>query len=320
MHGSLSARLERALRLGEPALSPLADAAPDDERDALQAMMAIHDLHMGSIDRLGDTVRWQHHPAVAALKGRLEAGFLADLPVDTVREDEIADPAATVAAMRRTGRDGVLPEVYDWIATEASWDEIVRFLAVEGGPDAGFDDLVAICQVGLAGEPKLELARNYWDEMGRGRLEGIHTEMHHRLCRAVELPAIPRDEQPLSGLRRNALGNVLATNRWLQPELVGALGLLELQAGPRCRKVVAGLERHGASHDALEFYQEHAEVDPHHGKGWVDNVVAPLAEDREWARRMLQGARWRSTVNAAFFADMAERFVRKGELVASSAA
>jgi hypothetical protein len=93
----------------------------------------------------------------------------------------------------------------------------------------------------------------------------------------------------------------LATNRWLQPELLGALGLIELQAGPRCRKVVAGLRRIGAPSAALPFYEEHARVDPRHGRAWLDRAVAPVvAECPELGWRIVRGARWRSTVNARF--------------------
>ena len=42
------------------------------------------------------------------------------------------------------------------------------FLTQEAAGEAGFDDLVAMTQVKLPARAKLELARNYWDEMGRG--------------------------------------------------------------------------------------------------------------------------------------------------------
>ena len=47
------------------------------------------------------------------------------------------------------------------VVREASLDELVEFISLEGGPDADFDDLVAICQVGLRGLPKLTLGANW---------------------------------------------------------------------------------------------------------------------------------------------------------------
>lgn len=308
---TLSRRLQQALLAGPDALDALISddrpPMPVDRRDALLALLAIHDLHLAPIDKLGRRARWQHHPAIAALKTSLESALLVELSaLDTETHADLPDDA--VAAMRALAATDLVPPIYDWVAAAASYDELIAFLTLEGGPDGGFDDLVAACQIGLSGEPKLELAQNYWDEMGNGTLGGVHTELHDQLVDALGLKAIPREQQPTEALERAALGSLLATNRHLQPEMVGALGLVELQAGPRCRRVVKGLERVGAPEGAFPFYREHAVADPRHGKDWVDKVVAPLADDPGWAVRIVQGARWRSIVNRRFFAGMAARF------------
>ena len=316
---TLADRITAAFRAGEDAVGALTGAQPRDGRDRLRTLQVIHDLHVGSLDRVGDAVRFQHHPAVAELKGRLEAEVLAEL---AGMVDPTPDDVDAVAELRAIARQDQVPEVYRWLADDASWDELVEFLALEGGPDAGFDDLVAACQIGLRGEPKLELARNYWDEMGRGTLAEVHTELHHRLAVAIGMPTVPTSDVPLSGLLRTTLGGILATNRLLQPEMVGALGLLELQAGPRCRQVVKALERLDAPADAFPFYTEHRDVDPHHGKAWLDNAVVHLADDPRWAVGMVRGARWRAATNSGFFADMAARFARPaaGEALTAASA
>ena len=306
----LTRTLDRCLTDGR-GFELLAERSPRDEADALRALLAIHDLSVAPVDALEGRERWQHHPAVTELRWRLERGLLGSLE----RRDRATRwhlPADAPGAMRAVARIDQVPDVYRWLATVASRDELIQFLALEGGPDGGFDDLVAACQIGLDGPAKLELARNYWDEMGQGSLDRVHTELHRTLVRALGVPAVPREEQPVEALERAALGSLLATNRSLQPELVGALGLLELQAGPRCRKVVEGLQRIGAGDDALAFYDEHATVDPHHGKAWVDEVVTPLSSSSRWAEGIVRGARWRSLVNGAFFAAMARRFVGAG--------
>ncbi|MCA8887010.1 MAG: iron-containing redox enzyme family protein, partial [Hyphomonadaceae bacterium] len=48
------------------------------------------------------------------------------------------------------------------------------FVEQEAAGEAGFDDLVAMSQVKMPAPAKLELARNYWDEMGRGNAKGMH--------------------------------------------------------------------------------------------------------------------------------------------------
>jgi hypothetical protein len=303
----LFTRLTTSLDDGGRGLDQVGASEPVDWRDLLLSLSVIHELHSAPLDKIDGRERFQHHPAVAGLKWRLEEELVAELER---RDDgttwELPEPAG--AAMRAIGARGLVPEVYDWLATDAGAAEIVEFLSIEGGPDGGFDDLVAACQIGLDGEPKLELARNYWDEMGNGSLARVHTELHRKLSRALDLRCPPRERQPVEALERSVLGGLLATNRWLQPELLGALGLLELQAGPRCRRVVAALERIGAGEDALDFYVEHATVDPRHGKGWVDNAVVPLQDDHRWSRGILRGARWRSIVNAGFFEAMSDWF------------
>lgn len=306
----LFTQLGTALADGGRGLEALAGADPVDWRDLLLTLSAIHDLHTAPLGELGGRERFQHHPAVADVKWRLEQTLVAEL----VRRDETAGwhlPEQPSAAMRAIAVRGLVPDIYQWLADDAGRQEIVEFLSLEGGPDGGFDDLVAACQIGLDGTAKLELAQNYWDEMGNGSLARVHTELHRKLSRALGLSCPPRDRQPVEALERSVLTGLLATNRSLQPEMLGALGLLELQAGPRCRRVVAALGRIGAGEDALDFYVEHAHVDPRHGKDWVDKAVAPFDDDPRWGGGIARGARWRSIVNAGFFDAMADSFLHE---------
>jgi hypothetical protein len=302
----LASRLDRAWATGSAALDDLMDAEPVDARDGALTLAAIHDLFVAPIDTVRATVAYQHHPAVVALKGRLESALL-DRVADLASDDAALGGVSAVESIRALAAQDLVPPVYQWVAASASWAGLRAFLAMEGGPDGGFDDLVALGQIGLGGEPKLEMARNYWDEMGRGSLPAIHTELQHRMAVAVRLGSTPRALLPLVALDRSLLCTVFATNRRLQPELVGALGLIELQAGPRCRQVVRGLKRLRAGEDALAFYQEHADADPRHGKAWLDHVVRPLSTDPWWASGMVRGAMFRSAVNAAFFDLVADR-------------
>ncbi len=295
----LANRLDAALGAGD--LTAVADAHPADRRDRFLTLGLVYDLHRAPLHEVGARARWQHHPAVAAVKHRLEAAWLDELeavPLPAVDPPGTAEELSAMAARDRS------PAIYRWIATEAPWDATLRFLALEGGPDDIFDDLVATCQVGLPlGPAKMELAGNYWDEMGNGDLPAVHNVLYQRFVDAVDLPRIPAVEQPVEALERSALLGLLATNRYLQPELVGALGLIELEAGPHCRYVEQGLRRLGAPEGAHEFYSMHAEVDPLHGRGWLDNAVTPLTEQfPEWGGRILRGAVWKSRANQGLFA------------------
>lgn len=268
------------------------------------------------MQRLGDRARLQGDPHVAAVKTRLEHVWVQELTASTagaVREvgpprtpEQVADALRDIAVRDR------LPAPYHWLAKEASWEELRGFLALEGGPDGGFDDLVALCQVGLSGSAKGELAQNYWDEMGNGDAAQVHTLLHQQLAAALELPLVAAEDQPDEALERSALNGLLATNRWLQPEMIGALGMTELQAGPRCRMVLRAFERLGGVPDeAIPFYAVHAEVDPVHGRDWVEKAVMPLvAEQPEWGPRIIRGAAWRNLTNLRFFEAAHRRLVQ----------
>jgi hypothetical protein len=291
--------------------SPATDTTTIPYPELLVTLLDVYALHLAPLEQLQGAERWQHDPRVARVKGQLEAAFRAHLGHHDGWSD---DPVAT---MRRIARDDLVPPVYDWLADTATRDELLEFLALEGGPDADFDDLVAVCQVGLAGQPKLTLAANYWDEMGRGDPNAVHTQLHRDMATALALPSLPIEDMPVEALERKALGGFLATNRALQPEMIGGLGLLECQAGPRCRRVVSALRRLGVPSGALPFYEEHARVDPRHGKDWIEGAVVPLVERwPAWGPRIVQGARWRARVNRRFFAAMSARFGASAERAA----
>jgi hypothetical protein len=308
--------LRAALR-GDGGAAAALETVPTDtgRRDRFLSLLAVYDLHAAPLDSLGTEVRFQGHPSIAALKHCLETDWLAELELAWLEAGHLSEAVDTdrvVRAMRAVAARDRLPVAYRWLAQEATWDDVVHFLALEGGPDGGFDDLVAVCQVGLSGSAKLELAKNYWDEMGNGDPTAVHTTLHERLVEAVDLPRIPREQQPVEALERAALSGLLATNRWLQPEMLGALGLLELQAGPRCRLVLQAFDRLGAPADAYPFYVEHADVDPVHGRDWMDKAVVPTVTQRpDWGPRIVKGAWWRSVVNLAFFDAVHQDLVRE---------
>src|SRR3546814_9740977 len=94
---------------------------------------------------------------------------------------------------------------------------------------AGFDDLVAYTQIKLPSRPKLELARNYWDEMGRGNAKGMHGPMLGDL--AATLAVEPRIEHTVweSLALANAM-TAMATCRRYVWQSIGALGVIEMTA------------------------------------------------------------------------------------------
>src|SRR4028119_1186539 len=120
------------------------------------------------------------------------------------------------------------------------------FLEQEAAGEAGFDDLVAYTQVKLPTGPKLELARNYWDEMGRGNPKGMHGPMLQVLIETLGLtPSI--DTTVWESLALANAMTAMATTRRYAWHSVGALGVIELTAPGRSAATAAGLRRLGFS-------------------------------------------------------------------------
>lgn len=180
--------------------------------------------------------------------------------------------------------------LFPWLAEHATRSELTWFFEQEAAGEAGFDDLVAYTQVKLPESAKLELARNYWDEMGRGNPAGMHGPMLARLSET--LGANPRIDStvPESLALANAM-TAMATNRYYAWHSIGALGVIELTAPGRSAMVARGLRRLGLSDKERRYFDLHAVLDVKHSEDWNREVLRPLvAEDPRRAGAMAEGA------------------------------
>ncbi len=180
--------------------------------------------------------------------------------------------------------------LFAWLARDASLDEMRWFLTQEAAGEAGFDDLVALAQVKLPTEAKLELARNYWDEMGRGNVKGMHGPMLEAAVRALDLrPCIDQTVAPSLALA-NTL-TALATTRRYAWHAVGALGVVELTAPTRVSLVAEGLKRLDQAPVVRKYFELHAALDIKHADDWIANCLRPLVADQpKVARFLAEGA------------------------------
>ena len=202
-------------------------------------------------------------------------------------------------SLKATG-PGQNDPLFPWLEKEASSSQMRWFLTQEVGGEAGFEDLVALTQVKLPVQPKLELARNYWDEMGQGHASGMHGPMLEQLAKALELE--PGAETVWESL---ALGNLmvaLASNRRYTYQSIGALGIIEQTALGRAEKVNAGLKRLGVGGEARRYFALHATLDVKHSIAWNREVLRPLvAADPTCAPLIAEGALMRLRAGARCF-------------------
>jgi hypothetical protein len=180
--------------------------------------------------------------------------------------------------------------LFPWLAEEATLEELQWFLTQEAAGEAGFDDLVALTQVKLPIPAKLELARNYWDEMGRGSEGGMHGPMLERTCAGLGLePTI--DGTAWESLALANTMTAFATTRRYAYHSVGALGVVELTAPTRVAMVAAGLKRLGCEPKVRKYFDLHAILDVKHSEDWNREALRPLVEeDPARARALAEGA------------------------------
>jgi len=202
------------------------------------------------------------------------------------------DPDGFVAWFEalRDGGPGQWDPLFDWLATSADLEQMKWFLTQEAAGEAGFDDLVAMTQVKLPPRPKLELARNYWDEMGRGHESGMHGPMLERTVTGLELAPTIEGTCWQSLCLANTM-TALATTRRYAYQSVGALGVVELTSPTRVGSVAAGLKRLGRPADERKYFMLHAQLDVEHSRAWNAEALAPLvSESPGCARYIAEGA------------------------------
>ena len=225
---------------------------------------------------------------------RLEGAFLEESRAHVIDEAAAAptDPDGFMAwfeGLMETG-PGQGDPLFPWLRDEATIDQFRWFFEQEAAGEAGFDDLVAMTQVKLPVRPKLELARNYWDEMGHGTEVGMHGPMLDALVETLRVdPSIERTVWESLCLA-NAMTAMASTRRYAWHSL-GALGVIELTAPGRSAMVADGLKRLGFSGKERRYFSVHAVPDVKHSAAWNKEAIRPaVEEDPKRATAIAQGA------------------------------
>ncbi|WP_240345010.1 iron-containing redox enzyme family protein [Novosphingobium sp. THN1] len=236
----------------------------------------------------------------------LETSFLEELRaevVDRAREapTDVDGFVEWFEGLKQTG-PGQGDPLFPWLADSANEVQLRWFFEQEAAGEAGFDDLVAYTQVKLPVSAKLELARNYWDEMGRGNVRGMHGPMLNDLARTMGVePTIDNTVWESLALANAMTG--MATNRGFAWHSVGALGVIELTAPGRSAMVAKGLRRIGLSDRERRYFDLHAVLDVKHSEDWNREALRPLVEeDPRRATAMAEGALMRLMCGERCFA------------------
>ena len=236
---------------------------------------------------------------------RLEGAFIEELRAEIAGEAAAAPTdvdgfIAWFEDLKRHG-PGQGDPLFPWLAETADRDQLRWFFEQEAAGEAGFDDLVAYTQVKLPVRAKLELARNYWDEMGRGQIRGMHGPMLDALVETLAVQPVIENTVWESLALANAMTG-MAVNRRYAWHSIGALGVIELTAPGRSAMVAKGLRRIGLSDRERRYFDLHAVLDIKHSEAWNEEALRPLvAEDPARATAIAEGALMRLACGARCF-------------------
>lgn len=276
-----------------------------DARRRINAFETLHDhyqTYLGDPGDILDLPELNRDPTIRAI----EEAWISweDRQVDP---DEIPSPASFGDWFLAVADAHVQREFCEYLSWEATAPQIALFILAEELVDSRFDDLVAMVQVGVQGQAKLTIAENFWDEMGHGQLEGMHTRMF------AESVAHMRGVLGNAGLSLpDLLGTEVYENacllllygihrRYLLRGL-GAMGVLEQSASPRFAAMVDGCLRVGMPEQVVEYQRLHIDVDASHGEEWLEHVLVPMAErSQRHTREIALGVLTRVRVATAYY-------------------
>jgi hypothetical protein len=187
--------------------------------------------------------------------------------------------------------------LFQWLAVHATRSDMSWVLAQELSGDDNLEDVLALTQVHRTWRAKLEMARNYWDEMGRGSADTTSASLLEDLKHDLHMDAT---EPPVwETLARSNLMLGLATNRRYGFQALGALGLLELNAGASGALLNAGLKRLGYSPAACAYFAMRETWSSVRAHSWNEGVLLPyVAQDARTAAAIAEGALMRLVADA----------------------
>jgi hypothetical protein len=169
------------------------------------------------------------------------------------------------ADLRESG-PGQHDPLFPWLATHAKHEEVRWLIHEELAGDVGFEDLLALSQIKLPRQAKLELARKYWDEVGDE--SGVFGPELSRISDAMELE---ESDTPIVW-EVMAVANLmvgLAINRRYAYHSLGALAAIELTYPSRALFIQRALKRLG-----VQLKARHCEA-----TSWNAEVMQPLVSE-----------------------------------------
>jgi pyrroloquinoline quinone (PQQ) biosynthesis protein C len=188
------------------------------------------------------------------------------------------------------------------LSNEADIEGLRTFFTQEISVDGSFSDFLILLMLGTSGSIRMEISKNYWDEMGNGKPEEVHTDLFMRAVRALKLEGEDLEKKAsLGSLYCGNLSLALSLNRRYFSAATGYFAAMEYLVPHRFEHVLKAWERNGLQATDIEYHRLHIVIDVEHSRGWLDNVIKPLVKnDYRKSREVLRGVLFRLNSSARY--------------------
>lgn len=198
-----------------------------------------------------------------------------------------------------------------FLEEDANINQIAYYIFQENPSDANFEDLIISLQIGIDNlESKMELSRNYWDEMGNGNIKMVHTELYNNFLTEIRrlVPEFDAKFEPL--WEAIATGNHLLysckyrSTRYLG---IGCLGVIEKLFSEMSINLLKSYDRVGFKEKI--YHKVHSIIDTDHSDGWVHHVFDEMEGHGQGAKEeMALGAILRLNIINAMYDHIYNQF------------
>lgn len=169
--------------------------------------------------------------------------------------------------------------LFGFLRNEATFTQLAGALWAENPADLNFVNILAFLMQGLDGEAGIEIASNFYDEIGQCNLNRFHMKMRLEMMKNVGLPPLDEywsiDTYLTEEFEHFNSYCVFGANRNLIYRLIGMMYATEYLVPSQLDAVIQGWRRVGLPDSKMAYLLEHAAGDVEHGHGWAKHVVRP---------------------------------------------
>jgi hypothetical protein len=269
---ALASRWQRGAPLAVTGLPPTADPLVDD--DLHLALWCCYELHYGGFEGIDDRLEWDG--PTLELRGALERRFERALRAE---HDADALPSDPVAALEELATQAG-PPLARTIEERGERRHLQEFAIHRSAYQLKEADPHTFGIPRLAGPGRAAMIEIQADEYGDGAPGEAHAELFAAAMDELGLCSDLGhyvDRLPGVTLATDNLVSMFGLHRRLRGALVGHLALFEMCSVTPMSRYLAAARRVGGLPALERFYAVHVEIDAHHARLALDEMVAPLA-------------------------------------------